>query len=66
MQVVTLATVASMPQARALGRSLQRHQPDWPLSVMLLADEDVVAAESHDDSLRVLSAICSGVELNTS
>jgi hypothetical protein len=30
MQIVTLATLATMAQARALGRSLQRHQPDWP------------------------------------
>ncbi len=56
MQVLTLATAASMPQARVLARSLQRHQPDWPLSVMLIAADDVVSAEGSDGSLRVLSA----------
>jgi Glycosyl transferases group 1 len=55
MQILTLATAASMPQARALGRSLRRHQPDWPLSVVLLAADDLVAAEDGDE-LRVLSA----------
>ncbi len=56
MQVVTLATLATMPQARALGRSLHRHQPDWPLDVVLVAGEDVVARAQRDDSLRVRSA----------
>jgi Glycosyl transferases group 1 len=56
MRVLTLATVASMPQARALARSLQRHHPDWPLTVMLLAADEVVLAEGRDSSLRVLSA----------
>ena len=37
MQVITLATLGSLPRARTLGRSLQRHQPDWPLDVLLLA-----------------------------
>jgi hypothetical protein len=56
MRVLTLATLATMPQARALGRSLQRHQPDWPFEVVLLAGEDIVAAEDREESLRVRSA----------
>ena len=56
MQVVTLATLATLPQARALGRSLQRHQPDWPFELVLVAAEDVVAAVQRDKSLRVRSA----------
>jgi glycosyltransferase involved in cell wall biosynthesis len=43
MQVVTVATPACLAQARVLGRSLVRHEPDWRLDVMLLAGESVVA-----------------------
>jgi Glycosyl transferases group 1 len=43
MQVVTVATPACLAQARALGRSLARHEPDWRLDVMLLAGESVVS-----------------------
>jgi len=43
MQVVTVATPACLTQARVLGRSLVRHEPDWRLDVMLLAGESVVA-----------------------
>jgi hypothetical protein len=56
MQVVTLTTPATMPQARALGRSLQRHQPDWSFEVLLVAGEDVVSAAEREESLRVRSA----------
>ncbi len=56
MQVVTLATLATMPQARALGRSLQRHQPDWPFDVVLVAGADVVSAAAREESLRMRSA----------
>jgi hypothetical protein len=55
MRVLTLATLATMPQARALGRSLQRHQPAWPFEVVLVAGEDIVAAEDRRESLRVRS-----------
>ncbi len=56
MRVVTLATLATMPQARALGRSLQRHEPDWPFDIVLLAGEDVVSAAQREETLRVRSA----------
>jgi glycosyltransferase involved in cell wall biosynthesis len=53
MRVVTLATLATMPQARALGRSLARHQPDWPLDILLVAGEQVVSvAESEEPLVR--------------
>src|SRR5450759_2615148 len=55
MQVVTLATMESLPRARALGRSLLRHQPDWHLDVVLVADTDVVSAADHEGSLSVRS-----------
>src|SRR5271168_850361 len=56
MRVLTLATLATMPQARALGRSLREHQPDWPLEVVLVAGEDVVSAAQDGESLPVRSA----------
>jgi glycosyltransferase involved in cell wall biosynthesis len=63
MQVVTLASPATLPQALALGRSLRRHQPDWPLDVALVAGEEVVSAlagtipaVAGTDSVRLRSA----------
>jgi|CZKG01.1.fsa_nt_gi hypothetical protein len=56
MRVFTLATLVTMPQARALGRSLQRHQPDWPFEVVLLAGEGMVAAAQREERMRVRSA----------
>jgi hypothetical protein len=50
MRVLTIATLSSLAQARALGRSLARHQPDWPFEVMLLAEEEVVAAVADEDA----------------
>ncbi|MGH2864097.1 MAG: hypothetical protein ACRDJX_02485, partial [Solirubrobacteraceae bacterium] len=56
MQVITLASPATLPQALALGRSLQRHQPDWPLDVLLAAGEEIVAgASAGDRSTRIRS-----------
>jgi hypothetical protein len=56
MQVFTLATLGSLSRARALGRSLQRHQPDWPYEVVLVAGDDVVSAADRQEPLRVRSA----------
>jgi len=54
MRVLTIATLSSLPRARALGRSLARHQPDWLFEVVLLAEEDVVGAlVDEDDSVAV-------------
>jgi Glycosyl transferases group 1 len=56
MQVITVATMTSLPRARALACSLQRHQPDWPLEVMLIGREDVITATAQaEGSLRVRS-----------
>jgi len=57
MQVITIATLGSLPRALTLGRSLQRHQPGWPLDVLLLAADDVIASVDRDvlpASLRLL------------
>jgi glycosyltransferase involved in cell wall biosynthesis len=57
MRVLTIATLGSLPRARALARSLKRHQPDWALEVVLVAGEDVVAAvAAAEESLCLRSA----------
>ena len=57
MQVLTIATASTLAQARALARSLQRHEPSWLLDVVLVGAADVPAAELEaDGSLRVRSA----------
>jgi glycosyltransferase involved in cell wall biosynthesis len=43
MQVITIATMSSLARAKALAASLARHQPDWPLSVMLIGRERAIA-----------------------
>jgi glycosyltransferase involved in cell wall biosynthesis len=54
MQVLTLATPAKLPQARALARSLHRHEPGWSLEVVLAADARVsAAAAAGEDALRL-------------
>ncbi len=56
MQVVTVATMSTLPRARVLARSLRRHQPGWPLTVMLVGREEAVAAAARDErSLEVRS-----------
>jgi glycosyltransferase involved in cell wall biosynthesis len=39
MQVITLATPSTLPQARVLADSLRRHQPDWPLDILFVGRE---------------------------
>jgi hypothetical protein len=64
MKVLTIATLGSLPQARALGRSLARHQPDWSLEVALVAsDETVVALAEAEESLR-LRSVCRELDLD--
>jgi len=45
MQIITLATPATLPHARVLARSLERHAPDWPLEVLLL--DAAAGASAH-------------------
>ena len=57
MRVLTIATAATLPQARVLARSLGRHEPDWPVDVVLLGDADASITELEaDGTLRVRSA----------
>ena len=51
MQVITVATMSSLPRARVLARSLSRHQPDWPLTVMLIGREEAIAATAREETL---------------
>lgn len=58
MRVFTIATMSSLPRARALARSLRRHQPDWPLEAMLIGREHAVAqvaAAERDLTVRSLA-----------
>jgi hypothetical protein len=56
MRVITLATPNTLAQARTLGRSLQRHQPDWPHEVLLVARDDLAASTAErEKTMRVRS-----------
>jgi hypothetical protein len=66
MRVITLATPVSLPQTRALGRSLRRHQPGWSHEVVLLATEDVAASmggAGAEDAL-ALRSVCQELDLD--
>jgi glycosyltransferase involved in cell wall biosynthesis len=64
MQVVTVATMSTLPRARVLARSLQRHQPDWPLTVMLVGREDAVAAVAADEPSLQVRSVSEELELD--
>ncbi|HWF33202.1 MAG TPA: glycosyltransferase [Solirubrobacteraceae bacterium] len=56
MQIISLATMSTLPRARALAASLRRHTPDSALTVMLIAREPTVEAVARSEpSLRVAS-----------
>jgi glycosyltransferase involved in cell wall biosynthesis len=54
MQILTLATPATLPQTRVLARSLCEHQPDWPHEVVVVAPEGW--SQAPGEQLRVRSA----------
>ncbi len=54
MRVLTLATPATLPQARVLASSLCRQRPDWPHEVLLIAPRGWKGAT--EEQLRVRSA----------
>ncbi|MGA7703355.1 MAG: hypothetical protein WB998_00500, partial [Solirubrobacteraceae bacterium] len=41
MHLVCLTTSSTVAQARVLAASLRRHQPDWPLEIVLIARESL-------------------------
>jgi hypothetical protein len=64
MRVLTLASLSGLPRARALGRSLRAHQPDWPFEIVLVAGEQMAAAAAQaEESLRVRS-VCAELDLD--
>jgi hypothetical protein len=57
MRVLTIATAATLPQARVLARSLSRHEPEWTLDLVLVGEADASVAELEaDGTMRVRSA----------
>ena len=63
MRIITLATLASLPQARVLGRSLARFQPDWPFEILLVAGEQVVSA-AESEPLSVVRSAARELDVN--
>jgi glycosyltransferase involved in cell wall biosynthesis len=53
VQVLTLATPSTLPQARVLADSLSRHQPDWPLDILFVGRER--EADGGDEHSRLRS-----------
>jgi glycosyltransferase involved in cell wall biosynthesis len=64
MQVITVATMSSLPRARVLARSLRRHQPDWPLRVMLMGGEDAIAATARAESSLDVRSVSQELDLD--
>lgn len=64
MQLFTIATMRSLPRVRALARSLRRHEPDWPLQVMLIGRDEAVAAAARDDDALSVSSLARELDLD--
>jgi glycosyltransferase involved in cell wall biosynthesis len=64
MQVITVATMSTLPRTRVLARSLQRHQPDWPLTVMLIGRDDAVAAAAAREGSMNVRSVSEELELD--
>jgi hypothetical protein len=64
MRVLTLASPSSLPRARALGRSLQRHQPDWQHDLLLMGGEEMTANSSEGQEPLRLTSVCRELDLD--
>ncbi len=64
MQVITVATMSTLPRARVLARSLKQHHPDWPLTVMLIGRDDAVAAVAAREGSLDIRAVSEELELD--
>jgi glycosyltransferase involved in cell wall biosynthesis len=64
MQVLTLATLATLPQARVLSRSLRRHQPDWPVEILLVG-RDLPANASREQPRPLPISRELGIDIDT-
>ncbi len=64
MQVITVATMSTLPRARALADSLRCHQPDWPLKVMLIGREDAIAATAQAEESLTIGSVSRELDLD--
>jgi glycosyltransferase involved in cell wall biosynthesis len=64
MQVITVATMSTLPRARALADSLRRHQPDWPLKVMLIGREDAIAVTAQAEESLTIGSVSRELDLD--
>jgi len=64
MRVLTIAGWGSMPRARALGRSLRRHQPGWSYEVLLLGREEACAAWGAPEDGITVRSVCEELDLD--
>jgi glycosyltransferase involved in cell wall biosynthesis len=64
MRVLTLTSLSTLPQARALARSLSSHQPDWSHELLLLASEDVAGAVAEAEGIAGLRSVCQELDLD--
>ncbi len=61
VHVLTLATPATLPEARVLARSLREHEPEWPHEVVLLAPDGWAPAPGEQPALQSAAEL---LELN--
>lgn len=64
MRVITLTNLAALPQARALARSLRRHEPDWSHELLLVAREDVARSVADGGQGPGVRSVCDELELD--
>jgi glycosyltransferase involved in cell wall biosynthesis len=64
MQVITVATMSTLPRARALAESLHRHQPDWPLKVMLIGREEAIAVTAQAEESLTIGSVSRELDLD--
>jgi Glycosyl transferases group 1 len=64
MRVLTLVTPSGLPRARALGRSLRRHQPDWPFEVLVLGRAEADASAVDVGETVPVRSVCDELDLD--
>ncbi len=64
MRAVTVATMRTLPRARALVASLRRNQPEWPVGVLLIGGEDAIAAKARAERELSISSVSQILELD--
>jgi glycosyltransferase involved in cell wall biosynthesis len=64
MRVITIATLRDLPRARALGRSLRRHEPGWVHEILVIAREDMIATLAVGEPEVRLRSVCEELDLD--